>query len=203
MYLYIDALFNVRNTNNPSVVDKMADGLSTTDEEKVKNSPPFMTGPKAIMIALSTGGVYVFEGDDTSKLLTDMHNFVDTLPLAGNECFVGWNLDRVIFPSIAANSMITGAKSIPRIMRKLDDKWSKTNGVSLERAFWQGWYRQSSSDEHQQDLTLDIALDITGMESVAEIRKKMDTNTSATTGILMARLSAISKLHTRYHNLIT
>ena len=196
MFVYIDATFKmVGNTNYIGVI--------TSDTPGIRNIPPYNLIPNTVMTATSTGDVMVFDDKDTLVLLTKLGEYMEVGPLQGNEACVGWCLDQVVIPSLCANSMTQGVKSVTRWLRRLDAKWSKTMGWSLERAFIQGWY-PSDRDALNNQLTLEDALKMCSLPSLNEIASaESDSNMTEDQKVLMSRILAMNKLYDRYHKIST
>lgn len=194
MYTYIDAILKPRH-NCP--LAEQAGGFITTDTKGVKTIPAFLFSPAMVMCATSTD-IKVFDNEAPELLLADLGEWLES---RRGSVLVGWYLDQVIMPMICASSMVDNVKVAPHLMRKLDDKWSKPAGVSMERAFYQGWYSNVKSEDDTMDLTLDRALSLTGFANLADLGENLGTDIPEPQKVLGARLAAISQLHTRYHYL--
>lgn len=198
MFLYIDALFKVKDSCPQSSAFE-GWGLLNADTNGIRNIPPYMLDPTAVMVVNSNGGLEVFDNPEPAILLADLGEYLEAAPLTGNEACVGWYLDQVVIPVLCAGSMTHGVKSVIRWMRRLDDKWAKTMGFSVERAFVQGWY-PSSKEVDNSDLTLDLALNLSGMPSLSDLAEEQqkDEVLKPEHVMLMTRILAINKLYTRY-----
>lgn len=196
MYVYVDALFDVGG---------MFLGVNA-DHESIKNAPPFMVEPTVIMAVTSEGDARVFDKSVTPYYLEEFCRYIDGVPstendtassLRGDESCVGWYIDQVVVPSICATSFRNGTKGPQRLMRKLNDKWTKPVCHSLERAFFQGWYPEAREDA-KTAITLDEALSLCGFKSLVEIAGKPEKGEKPEHVELMARISAMSMLLDRY-----
>lgn len=196
MFFYIDALF--RPKSGCPLASKEAGGLLTTDSPGIRCVPPFMLEPAVVMtVVSSSGNLSVFEGEDTETLLANLGDYMESFPFTGYEECVGWYLDQILVPVICANSMMCGTRSVTKWMRRLNEKWTKPAGLSLERAFWQGWYPtpRDMCDDGRMDLTLDMALKISGLEN----ETINDESIKPEHALLVSRLAAINKLYVRYN----
>jgi len=197
MFLYIDALFNLKGPINTKL--NYTDAV-TTDTSGVRNIPPYMLIPKTVMITTSVGEIRIFDSEDPKSLLHELGDYIendDDVKKYG-VCLIGWYLDQVLIPAICANSMVYGVKTLPEYLRKLNDKWSKPAGYSLERAFLQGWYPEDRNAQYDQ-LTMHDALEMCGMPSLKENEASIVDNTMPEGHkILAARILALNNLFHRY-----
>lgn len=197
MVLYIDALFK-RGRNCPSMCAS-AFGVKdmTSDTEGARDIPPHLLVPSAILVATGDGDARLFDCEETDKLLADFGEYMETAPLTGFETCIGWYMDQFVIPAICASSMATGTRSVTRWMRRLDDKWSKTQALSLERAFFQGWYPESRKEfaDGRTGLTLKDALATCGLPPLGELG---DDDMPGAASILLPRIAGINLLYNRY-----
>ena len=200
MFLYIDALFKPRS--GCPLASEEAGGVLTTDSPGIRCVPPFMLEPSAIMVVVSSSGnLSVFDNEDLETRLADLGEYMESFPFTGFEECVGWYLDQIVIPVICANSMMCGVKSVTRWMRRLNDKWTKTMGFSLERAFWQGWYPtpRDECNDGRMDLTLDMAMKMSGLE----IEDIDGSGIKPEHAVLLSRIAALNKLYDRYQKVAT
>lgn len=198
MLVYVDALF------------RSTDGLffaASADCTGIRDVPPFRLEPQVLMTITSDGEARIFDGEDDHDYLDRFCRYIDGVPtssndlepnLRGDEPCVGWYIDQVLVPSVCATAFRRGIKGPTRWMRKLNDKWTKPVGFSLERAFLQGWYPEG--DNATRSLCLDDALAACGCNTLDEIAGEPEPNEKKTHTVLMSRLSAMSILLDRYNN---
>jgi len=195
MLLFIDVIFDVRDKDKYNYT-----GLITTDTPGVRNVPPYALIPKVIMVVNSTGKTTVFDDMNPKDLLRGLGDYMenDTDVKKYGVSLVGWYLDQMVIPVLCANSMIYGVKAMPEFLRKLNDKWSKTMGCSLERAFLQGWY-PDDRDSPRDQLTLSDAQKMCGMSSFEEELNSMNIGqVPYNHQVLAARILALNNLFHRY-----
>lgn len=200
MFLYIDALF--RQKSGSPLDSSESGGFLTTDTPGIRCVPPFTLEPSAIMVVVSSSGnLSVFDNSDVESLLAEFGDYMESYPFTGFEECVGWYLDQIVIPVICANSMIHGVRSVTRWMRRLNDKWAKTMGFSLERAFWQGWYPtpRDECNDGRMDLTLDMAMKMSGIPN----EEISDEGIKPEHAILLSRIAALNKLYDRYQKVAT
>ena len=206
MFVYMDALFRANCSGCPLDPAHGFGGLFTTDTPGIRNIPPYLLSPVMVMVAGSDGTARVFripaEGADVRDeraLLRDLTAYLTTAPLTGNEACVGWYLDQVVLPVIGAAAMRLGVPTVPRWMRRLDDKWSKTMGFSLERAFFQGWYPSNRGEvkDSLYDLTLADAVKMCGMTPAPEANVPTAAEEQQKE-LLMRRIVDIGNLYAMY-----
>jgi hypothetical protein len=195
MFVYIDAVFKPNefctsvlrlNTKEPQLV--------TTDTIGVHDTAPYMLDVAAIMTATSAGVIQMFEGNDPKKMLSDFGQYIEQGPFTFDTQYVGWFMDQIVIPVICANSFRRGVPSVTKWMRRLDDKWSKTMALSLERGFLQGWYPMDKNVRADEYLTLGNAMNLCGMVFGGE-----DHSGSKAREILSPRIYGINKLHFLYN----
>lgn len=200
MLLYIDALFWLRRFDNFPASSKGAGKFLTADEVRLENFPPYLTVPAVIDCVTADGDLHEFRNDNTADLLKNFGQYIYSV-FDGKMEYVGWYLDQIIIPSICANATICNVKIDPYLFRGLGDKWAKTAGYSVERAFMQGWYSQAKNDLHpENELTLNDIVTLSGMQTLSAIEGKLG-DLDVDTRTLMARISAISSLYTRYSDI--
>lgn len=202
MYVYIDALFKPRE-GCPLPPHMKEEGLLTTDSLTIRDIPPFLLAPERVILASGDGNVEVFDDPETEILLGNLGERLENP--SSTETLVGWYTDQVLYPVLAANAMLEGVRVTSGIMRKLDDKWSKPFGFSVERAFYQGWYpeRKDLPFMDYTSMTLDKALRMTKLPSISEVAQGLGDGLMEETKLLVARVSSISQLFTRYQHILT
>lgn len=201
--LYMDVMFRPADgcgTRIPSI----RNGKFTSDDEGVKNIPSFLLDPEAVLVATSDGDVEVFDDKEPTALLSGLSAYFETAPMTGNEPIVGWNLDQVVIPALCSSAFRHGICAFPKWMRKLDDKWSKTNGFSIERAFLQGWYPASHDDATTKmaNITLNEAVKLAGLKKLEDVEVELGDGLPPIAKELMARVSALSSLYARYQEIL-
>jgi len=200
MFLYIDALFKKRGEDGPGPLSESG----TVDSREIRETSPFKLVPTSIMVADDTGDFQFFNEAHASTLLDRFGTYMREK--GDRDIFVGWYMDQVIFPCLCANAFMSNIRIPHRLFRKLDDKWSKTGGHSVERAFWQGWYNPYKSEGavEQEMLTLDQALELAGLNSLGTYMRSMIGDNALPTyhNRLAVRIAAISALHAKYQDLV-
>ena len=194
MYIYIDALMD-RAGGSPA--PEGAGNLLTVDSLSVRNMPPFMFTPKCVMVATSSGEVEVFDDDAPEILLANLGTHLESL----DGIYAGWYLNQTLLPILTVNAVKYGVRVFGEQLRRLDEKWSKPVGHSIERAFLQGWYPDCKDDDPFH-LTLEYALGLCGMPSPDEARKSLGDGLKDTHARLLARISSMSRIHSRYQDLV-
>lgn len=201
MFIYLDALFRANGSACPLNPDTGVGGLFTSDTTGIRDVPPYLLEPEVVMVATSDGGAQVFRSDDAHELLGGLFKYLTEAPLTGNEGIVGWYLDQVVFPVIGSSAVRNGVvvpPALSRLMRRLDDKWSKTMGFSLERMLLQGWYASNRNNAADYDLTLKDALWLCDMKHANSPEDQNLTEEERQNEVLMRRLMDISCLYARY-----
>ena len=207
MFVYMDALFRANGSDCPLNPVYGVGGLFTTDTPGIRNIPPYLLSPAMVMVAGSDGTARVFripfenaDERDERALLRDLVSYLTTGNLTGNEACVGWYLDQVVYPVLCCAAMRLGVPTLPRWMRRLDDKWSKTMGFSLERAFFQGWYPSNRGEvkDTLYDLTLTDAVKMCGMTPAPETDASVDSVEEQQKELLIRRMVDIGNLYSRY-----
>lgn len=207
MVCYIDAIFRLRDTADGSpATEKEARGSSctdiiTSDNEMMNDHPCYMWEPAAIAAVTGNGEAEVFKLGGPAGILKGFGNFLSKLN--GNEIYVGWNMDQIVIPILCSCAFTENLCLPSRLFRRLDDKWSKPAGASVERAFMQGWYSSSKSEVPR--LTLQKATEIAGIRTPMQLVESMrgDQDFSEIDACLMSRISCISSIYTFYQNLIS
>ena len=211
MYAYIDVLFGVRASVTREAVD-ISTVLSDSDGQLVRNMPPYLLTPRAFCVAYADahGNVvpmyYKGEPGDVLEKLDNTLYAVAGAPGNNGTELVGWNLDRVIIPSLAANAVMYGKKLPQKYFRLMSEKWSKAGGYSVERAFWQGWYSLDRTHDADQamNLTLADAAHLSGIDDPKKVEAAMSVDGAEEPDKtrLAARLSVICNLFVRNQDLL-
>lgn len=198
--VYMDAMFRSAGGLTPPATNVVI----SADSPGARNIPAFMLDPEVVLVATSDGEVEVFNDKEPTSLISGLSAYFETAPLTGNEPVVGWYLDQFVIPALCSSAFRHGICAFPKWMRKLDDKWSKTNGLSLERAFLQGWYPSKHDEEtdSRANLSLDDGLKLAGLSSLHEIEAKLGEGLPQEAKELMARVSALSNLYARYQDIL-
>lgn len=200
MVLFIDALFRVKDPPAELAGESF---LSVDDAKAIRDVPPFRMEPTLVMVVTADGDIHQFTGDgDPKDLLSGLNAYLTSAPLSGLETCVGWHLDQTVIPALCASAVVHGVK-FRRWMRRLDDKWSKTQALSMERALWQGWYSHSKFLGDDTWLTLDDALRMCGLTSLEDLRNDKDVkDMPPETARLLARVAGIAQLYQRYQEVL-
>lgn len=201
MFIYLDALFRANGSDCPLNPNQGVGGLFTSDTLGIRDVPPYLLDPAVIMVATSDGGAQVFRSNDVFELLSGLFCYLTEAPMTGNEGIVGWYLDQVVFPvmvSAAVRHGVVVPQPLARLARRLDDKWSKTMGFSLERALLQGWYPSNRNNVANYDLTLKDAVKMCGVVRGGSPENPNMTLEERQSELLMQRIMDISNLYARY-----
>lgn len=215
MLCYIDAIFRLReNAGESPAAKKEAGGFSctdiiTSDNELMNDHPCYMWEPAAIAaianITDTKSEAGIFKLGSSADIIRGFSEFLSKLN--GNEIYVGWNMDQIVIPILCSCAFIENVCLPSRLFRRLDDKWSKTAGASVERAFMQGWYPSSRSEIPR--ITLHKAAEIARIRTPEQIVESMraepdfnDTDEGLIDACLISRISCISSIHAAYYNLL-
>ncbi len=216
MNVYIDAMFSIRDEKTKGV-------RLFSDNMMVMDTAPFNLRPECALLSVGDGksaGEFFVSAEDGGNVAERTGVVIGELEKEyGSVTLVGWYLDQVVIPALCADAVIAGKPLHPWLMRKLDDKWSKPAGVSLDRAFYQGWYPFSREFSYINDkpkpLTVEGAYELCGLGKFKDLvgywtvateewNKEVQTakpTDSRAKGVLTARCEAMKAIHERHDSI--
>lgn len=180
MFLYIDIAYEVET----DIPGKAPGDVITSDHTLFQSTPPCFVTPYRIAVSLDGGKPDIYNG------VRDFASAIDKRMATDRSILSGWNLDRVLIPTLGAAALRAGVRLPRMFLRDLGEKWSRPAGHSIERMFYQGWYDTGPS--RSSPVTLDEAASVLGMPAV---------HSTEADDLLACRIELVHRMHARYLSL--